>query len=403
MQPIPIAVTLSLSLAVAAVGTRPARAESPESIPNPQAARRSWVADNANVLDDSTERKLDNLINGVKSRTGAEIAVVTVRNLGGMKVQDFANSLFNLWKIGDKKTDNGVLLLAAISERKLRLEVGDGAGLSDGQVLAISRSVITPRFKQGDYNGGLYNGTLAIAKRLDPSLANVKPSEPSSPRGSSDSPFSVPDNSSSRTPLERPQPSSDNYPSGGNSGAPLLLIALMSGGGILTWIWFSSRPPRCPNCKTGMSLVPENEEDAFLTDIQQLEESLGGREWNVWRCPRDGYQEIMRHDKWLSAVSDCPQCGNRTATSITQTLSYANQFQSGLEQTNYVCHNPACRHQWATQRIIPRDVPVVIVSGGGGSTGGGFGGGSSGASDSSSGGGSFGGGYSSGGGGTDSW
>ena len=78
-----------------------------------------------------------------------------------------------------------------------------------------------------------------------------------------------------------------------------------------------------------MNLVPESEEDAFLSDIQQLEESLGGREWNVWRCPQDGYQEIMKHDKWLSAVSNCQRCGNRTATSTTQTLRYATQFHTG--------------------------------------------------------------------------
>ena len=70
-----------------------------------------------------------------------------------------------------------MVILAAIQERKLRIETGYGAEtkLTDGQVLEISRSLITPRFKEGDYNGGLYNGTLAIAKRLDPSLTNVAP------------------------------------------------------------------------------------------------------------------------------------------------------------------------------------------------------------------------------------
>ena len=133
-----------------------------------------------------------------------------------------------------------------------------------------------------------------------------------------------------------------------------------------------------------MSLVPENEEDAFLTDIQQLEESLGGREWNVWRCPKDGYQEIMKHDKWLAAVSTCPRCHNRTVTSQTQTLRYATRFHTGIEQSTHVCHNPACRHHWQTQRIIPRDVPTVVVVGGGS---GGFGGGGFGGGGSSSGGG----------------
>lgn len=407
MKPIPIVASLALLLGVAASLALPARAESPAEIPNPQAARRSFVADNANVLSDATERKLDDLINGVKSRTGAEIVVVTVSNLGGLSVEDFANELFNRWKIGGKAKDDGVLVLAAISDRKIWIEVGYGAEaeLTDGQAGQIYRSIITPRFRAGDFNGGLYNGTLAVAQKLDPSLANSAPTASDSPRGSSDSPFGVPDDSSSQTPLERPQPSYDDYPSGGggSSGAPLLMLLMLGGAGALSWVWFSSRPPKCPKCKTAMDLVPENEEDAFLSDIQQLEESLGGREWNVWRCPKDAYQEIMRHDKWLSAVSDCPRCGNRTATSTTQTLRYATQFHTGLEQTTHICHNPACRYHWTTQRVIARDVPVVIVTGGGGSSrsgGGGFGGGSSG---SRSGGGSFGGGSSGGGGAGGSW
>ena len=409
MKSFPIAAILGLSLAVAACAARPARAESPGDIANPQAARRSFVADNADVLDATTERKLDDLINGVKSRTGAEIAVVTVKNLGGRSVEDFANQLLVSWKIGAKSKDNGVVLLAAIKERKIRIDAGFGAeaDITDGQAGEIIRSVISPRFKAGDFNGGLYNGTLSIAKKLDTSLANSSPLAPSAPtnssRGTSDSPFGVPDSSSLETPFERPQPNYDNYPaSGGGLGGPLLLLIVLGGGGLLSWVWFSSRPPKCPKCKTAMALVPENEEDAFLTDIQQLEESLGGREWNVWRCPKDGYQEIMRHDKWLSSVSDCPRCGNRTATSTTQTLRYATQFHTGLEQTTHICHNPACRYSWTTQRVIARDVPVVIVSGGGGSSrsgGGGFGGSSGG----SSGGGSFGGGSGGGGGATGSW
>ncbi len=382
----------------------PARAELPRDIANPQAARRSFVADNAGVLDAPTVQKLDALIGGVKQRTGAEIAVVTVRNLGGMSAENFANDLFNRWGIGGKTKENGVLLLISIGDRKQRTEIGDGAEalLTDGASAQITRSFITARLKAGDYNGALYQGTFAIAQKLDPSLANTAAITPTSPNGAPDSPFSVPDSApSSQTPFEQPQPSYDNYPSGGGGlGAPLLMLIMLGGGGMLTWVWFSSRPPKCPKCKTAMNLVPENEEDAFLTDIQQLEESLGGREWNVWRCPKDGYQEIMKHDKWLSSVSQCPRCHNRTATSTTQTLRYATQFHTGLEQTSHVCHNPACRHQWATQRTIPRDVPVVIVTGGGRSGGGGFGGGSSGGN---SGGGSFGGGHSSGGGSSSSW
>ena len=414
----PLVVTVAAGLCLAL----PARAESPADVLNPQAARRSFVADNANVLDDATERKLDDLINGVKKRTGAEIAVVTVRNLGGYSVEDFANLLFNRWGIGRKSDDDGVLILAAISDRKLRIEVGDGAEsvITDGVAGGIIRNTIAPRFKAGDYSGGLYQGTLAVAKKLDSSLQNQTPAggapAPKAPANapppaSSGSPFEVPP--SSAPALDAPFPSfeSPNYgPSNPNPvggfplGGPLLLLIVLGGGGVLTAMYLGSRPPKCPNCQTPMELLPEAEEDVYLSDIQQLEESLGGREWNVWRCPKDAFQAIMKHDKWLSSVSDCPRCRNRTVTSQSQTLRYATEFQSGLEQSTHICHNPQCRHSWTTQRRIPRVQPVVIVSGGGG----GFGGGGSssrrsGGSSRSSGGGSFGGGHSSGGGASGGW
>ena len=383
-----------------------ARAESPADVPNPQAARRSWVADNADVLDAQTERKLDDLINVVKQKTGAEIAVVTVRNLGGYSVEDFANALFNRWGVGRKSDDDGVLILAAIADRKLRIEIGDGAEstITDGQAGQIIREIIAPRFKAGDFDGGLYNGTLAVARKFDPALPQTSPQtqpKSGSPRApfNNDSPFRVPADDAATAPDDySATPGFGASPRPG-SGGGLPLGWLVIGGGVLLIGAFlvvrGARPPKCPRCNSEMALVPENEEDAFLTDIQQLEESMGGREWNVWRCPQDNYQTILSHDKWFSGISNCPRCGNHTATSQTQTLRYATQFHSGLEQITHICHNPHCRNHWTTQRTIPRVTPVVISGGGSGSR--------RSSSSRSSGGGSFGGGHSSGGGASGGW
>ena len=410
----------SLIIATGAVAlclAAPARAESPGDVPNPQKARRSWVADNADVLDAQTERKLDDLINGVKKKTGAEIAVVTVRDFGGYKVEDFANLLFNRWGIGRKSDDDGVLILAAISDRKMHIEVGDGAEakITDGQAGQIIREIIAPRFKAGDFNGGLYNGTLAVARKFDPALQQTVPkSAPKTqPRSGSqtapersNSPFHVPADDAATAPDAPNFNASPRQNSGSDDNLALGWLVIGGGillvGGLLFLVFRGARPPRCPKCNTEMALVPEFEEDAFLTDVQQLEESMGGREWNVWRCPRDNYQTILAHDKWFSAISDCPRCGSHTATSQTQTLQYATEFSTGLQQTTHICHNPHCRNNWTTQRTIPRVTPVVISSGGGG-----YSGHSSGSSHSSggssSGGGSFGGGHSSGGGASGSW
>lgn len=394
MKPIPIIAFLSASLAVAAGSALPARAESPNDIPNPRVTKRSWVADNANVLSDATERKINDLLTPLYRKTGAEIAVVTVNSLDGMPIEDFSIDLFKRWKIGKKGKDNGMLILAAIKDRRMRIEVDYGweSQITDAQAKEITSTIIKPAFKRGDYNGGLYEGTYAVARRIDPSLparssgsVAPNPSSKGSGKKSSNSPFGVPDDSPAQIPNQAPSYNSPDYSqpnSGGSAGGLLLMLLVLGGGGALTVVYLGSRPPRCPKCKTGMELVPENQEDPYLTDVQKLEESLGGREWNAWRCPRDGYIGIMSHDKWLSSVATCQRCQNRTATSTTQVLQYATEFHSGLEQTTSICHNPACHYSSTSERTIPRVMPVVIVTSGGNS--GGFGGGSDSSSSSSS-------------------
>ncbi len=402
----------------------PARAESPGDLANPRVTKRSWVNDHAGVLDAQTERKINDLLTPLYRKTGAEVAVATVDNLGGKSVEDFANDLFKRWKIG-KRGDNGVLLLVAVRDRKMRIETGYGAEaqITDAQAKEITGTIIKPAFKRGDYNGGIYNGTYAIARRFDSALparqnsqapaTSPKPKVAAPNNNSSDSPLRVPNESSpSEVPFGAPNYGQPAPSSGG--GALILMLLVLGGGGVIALSALGSRPPRCPRCKGAMELVPENQEDPYLTDVQQLEESLGGREWNVWRCPRDSYIALMPHEKMFSGVGTCPNCQNRTATSNTQTLQYSTEFQNGLQQTTHICHNPACRYSWTTQQVTPRQMPVVIVTGGGfGSNSGGFDSGSSSSSggfDSGSSSGSydsgpsdFGGGDSGGGGASDSW
>ena len=398
-----------------------ARAESPGDLANPRVSKRSWVNDHANVLDAQTERKINDLLTPLYRKTGAEVAVATVDNLGGMPIEDFSIDLARRWKIGQKGEDNGALLLVAVRDHKMRIETGYGADtpITDAQAKEITGTIIKPAFKSNDYNGGIYDGTYAIARRFDSALPARQtaqtPANSSRPSASTNnSPFQVPNESSpSDIPFGSPNYGQPAPSSGGGGGALLLALLVLGGGGVIALSALGSRPPRCPRCKGAMELVPESQEDPYLTDVQQLEESLGGREWNVWRCPRDGYIALMPHDKWLSGVEVCQRCQNRTATSTTQTLQFATEFQNGLQQTAHFCHNPACRYAWTTEQIIPRQMPVVIVTGGGHdhSHGGGFGGSSGGGFDNSSsssgsydsGPSDFGGGDFGGGGASDSW
>ena len=85
-----------------------------------------YVNDFARVLDPGTEQQLHALCGEVDEKTGAQIAVVTVRSLGGRPIEDFAVDLFKRWGVGHKKNERGVLILLAVEDRKDRIEVGYG-------------------------------------------------------------------------------------------------------------------------------------------------------------------------------------------------------------------------------------------------------------------------------------
>ncbi len=140
-------------------------------------AHDGYVTDLAGVLDASTESNLESILTTLERETSAEVAVATVKSLDGMSVEEYANKLFAQWGVGKKQKDNGVLLLIAPAERELRIEVGYGleGTLPDGLAGDIIRNTITPRFKAGDFNGGVTDGVSRIAAvvRRDPAAMAV--------------------------------------------------------------------------------------------------------------------------------------------------------------------------------------------------------------------------------------
>jgi uncharacterized protein len=123
-----------------------------------------YVSDYANILSQATIQLLESDLQNFTASTSNEIAVVTVPDLGGDTVEHYATKLFELWKIGNAKNDNGILLLIARDDHKLRIEVGYGLEGALPDILArdIIDSKITPYFKQGDYDKGVIAGISAI-------------------------------------------------------------------------------------------------------------------------------------------------------------------------------------------------------------------------------------------------
>jgi uncharacterized protein len=126
---------------------------------------QGYVSDFANILTPEVRAELQALVRETEQRTSAEIAVVTVSSLDGETVEQYANRLFKEWGIGKKGADNGVLVLVAPSERKVRIEVGYGLEpvLPDGLAGQIIRSDFLPQFSNGDYPRGILNGVRHVS------------------------------------------------------------------------------------------------------------------------------------------------------------------------------------------------------------------------------------------------
>jgi uncharacterized protein len=127
-------------------------------------AARGKVNDFANLLRTEDRAAIEELLAGVERDTTAEIALVTVRNLDGRPLEEYANRLFQEWGIGKKGRDNGVLILVSRDDREIRIEVGYGLEgvLPDGLAGAVIRETFVPRFRGGQYREGLLEGTTRV-------------------------------------------------------------------------------------------------------------------------------------------------------------------------------------------------------------------------------------------------
>ncbi len=122
------------------------------------------VNDYADLLSPSTEASLESVLKTLESSDSTQIVVLTIDSLKGDSLEDFSLRVVDDWQIGQKGLDNGVLLLVARDDRKIRIEVGYGleGKLTDMTAGQIIRNVIGPEFKQGDFNQGILDGVGAI-------------------------------------------------------------------------------------------------------------------------------------------------------------------------------------------------------------------------------------------------
>ncbi len=136
-------------------------ADAADKYPKPTA----WVNDYAGVLSSDEKLSMNAMLRDFEATESTQVFVAIMKHLpAGMTIEEFANDLFAEWQIGQKKKDNGVLLLIAIQDRQLRIEVGYGleAHLTDAQSKLIITHEIAPSFKNNQYGEGVTKGVHAI-------------------------------------------------------------------------------------------------------------------------------------------------------------------------------------------------------------------------------------------------
>src|SRR5450830_954238 len=118
------------------------------------------IVDQANIIPAETRSAIEPKLADLEAKSGIQLVVATVTSLEGQEVEQYANELFRSWKLGEKAKNNGVLLLVAPTERRVRIEVGYGleGTLTDALSKVIITNAITPRFKSGDFSGGISRG-----------------------------------------------------------------------------------------------------------------------------------------------------------------------------------------------------------------------------------------------------
>lgn len=133
---------------------------------------RQYVSDPSHILSAPARDTINAVLARLEESTGIETAVVMLPSIGEEDIFNFAHELFRQWGIGKQKSNNGLLILFVMDQRKVRFTVGYGleGTMTDAMSKRIQMQRMVPRFKAGDWDGGMVDGVRAAAQVLDGSM-----------------------------------------------------------------------------------------------------------------------------------------------------------------------------------------------------------------------------------------
>ena len=304
-----------------------------------------YINDFAHLLSGTDAAGLQTICSDLNRNKGVELVVVTISSIGDYDTPDrtiesFATHLFNSWGIGDRQRNDGVLLLVAVKDRKVRIEVGSGYGdRYNATMQQVIDQNILPSFRRNEYSQGIAGGARAIVAALaspQPIASGSSPPAPAPPssRNNQPAPASAPPSSID----DRPVPASA-------PPAPVSPIVVLGGGAaalgaaVFGILRYASRPPQCPRCQGQMARLDGASVDMYLDDGQKLEVSLGSVDYTAWQCRQCSFHELQAHDRWFSGLHRCPRCGYSTMRVRKHTVVSPTYSSTGLEATDKDCQH----------------------------------------------------------------
>lgn len=384
-------------------------ARSIDEIPNVHLADSTrFVSDPDNYLSPAAISRTDSIIGNIWRTTTAEVVAVIIANIDeNNDIDSYATDLFEAWGIGKADTDNGLLLLISVNDRKAVLRTGRGTeiALTDARCGRIIRNVIAPEMVNGNIDAAVINAAGAISNVLtDPKHADDLISQYENNAGAKDSGddnffstyltlgviafvamliIAIVAYHRSRG-LER----HERYEKLQKLRIPYLAITVGFFGIpilsflLLQYLMRHARRARslCPNCNAAMRLIDEVHDNEYLTPAQDREENIGSVDYDVWHCDECGTTRVLPYINHNLPYNICPNCGSRAEMEESnKIIAQPTTATQGIGEKTYYCKN-CNRHRRVRYEIAKLVTPPVIIPMGGigGRGGGGFGGGSTG-------------------------
>ncbi|MEA5451721.1 TPM domain-containing protein [Leptolyngbya sp. CCNP1308] len=315
-----------------------------------------YVNDYADVLSDPETSQVRGQLELFRNQTGIHAVLLTINSIqdyptGNTALEPFATQLFNTWGIGDAARNDGILLLVAPGDRKVRIELGSGYDSRYDRVAqAIIDDTILPKFRQGDIAQGTALGISEIVDNFDPD------------RPPSNNPilFYI-----------------SRLPGGLWLGSGLAAIGGAGlAGAIALQQWLRYRQRNCPKCQSAMERLDEQADDRHLSPGQRVEESIKSVDYDVWFCHSCGHHTVSDYSSFGSGYQTCPGCRHKTMAVTTHTLVAPTYDHSGQAEVSEACR--FCDRTNRYTRTLPRKERPSSSGGSGGGGGRSSGGGASG-------------------------